>query len=75
MKKLRCKICDCSCSDLKKIAEKSGFIVAEGARHCKVIATDGKLITTIPRHNYINPFTVKGIIKDLNNFGADVEIC
>jgi hypothetical protein len=75
MKKLRCKIKDCSCSELIKLAQKCGFTVVEGGRHCKVKTFQGILITTIPRHNRVDRFTAKEVVESFNRFGADIEIC
>ena len=75
MKKLQCKINDCSHDDLVKLAQKSGFIISEGAGHSKVKTISGVLITTIPRHNRIKRYTAKGIADNFNRFGANIEIC
>jgi len=75
MKKLRCKVNGSSSAALEKLAIKSGFLVFEGAKHCKIKTASGELVTIIPRHSLINPHTAKAIVKDLNDFGANIEIC
>ena len=74
MKKLRCNVSGCSCDYLIKLAVKSGFAVSHGSGHCKVFC-DGRLVTTIPRHNCVKCFTATSIIESFNRFGADIEIC
>ncbi len=75
MKRLRCRIKDCSNADLVKLARKCGFKILQGGSHTKVELTNGRRISTIPRHNYINAYTAKQIVNDFNRFGANIEIC
>jgi hypothetical protein len=74
MKRLSVKTTDCSCDKLIKIAEKCGFTVVNGSRHCRVINQKGEPISTIPRHSNLNKYTVKGILEAFNELGeADIE--
>jgi predicted RNA binding protein YcfA (HicA-like mRNA interferase family) len=45
-----------------KALEKAGFYVARESKH--IVMTNGTRIITIPRHNPVNAFTMRGIIKD-----------
>ena len=72
---MRCNVKDCSSADLMKLAVKSGFTVSQGSGHCKIYAQNGRLITTIPRHNRLKHYTAKSIVESFNCFGADIEIC
>ena len=74
MKKLRINTKGCSYSDFIKLAERSGFVVFEGAKHYKVKTIKGVFITTIPRKNSLNSFTAKSIAEKLNEFGANIDI-
>jgi hypothetical protein len=74
MKKLRCKTNDCSGADLVAVARKSGFLIFEGARHSKVKTSRGELVTVIPRHSRVKRYLAKGILEDLNRFGANIDI-
>lgn len=50
--------------DLIKLLEKNGwYLKRPGSNHD--IYTDGKRIEPIPRHNEINEYTARGIIKKL----------
>lgn len=43
--------------------EKAGFWISKtGSRHIGM--TNGKRKITIPRHSRVNPYTLKGIIRD-----------
>jgi len=75
MKTQRVKITDCSCADIMKIARNCGFIVTQGAKHCKIMDAAGNLIAPIPRHNQIKRETAKSIFMRLKDCGADIEIC
>jgi hypothetical protein len=74
MKKLKINTKSCSCSDLLKLAEKSGFYIFEGAKHYKIKTSKGVFITTVPRHNTLVPFTAKEIAERMNLFGAEIDI-
>ncbi len=65
---------NCCWKDLVNLAIKCGFTVFEGGNHTKVKSPSGELITTIPRHNNLDKFTVKGILKELIKAGADIKI-
>ena len=51
-------------SDLKRMAQQSGFELEEGARHI-IVKKGGKFVTTIPRGTNTNPHTSKGILRAL----------
>ncbi|MFA5755351.1 MAG: type II toxin-antitoxin system HicA family toxin [Candidatus Paceibacterota bacterium] len=74
MKKLVAKTTDCSCKDILSIANKSGFLVQEGAKHSKIKNEEGNTITIVPRHNKLDRGTAKGILNRLKEFGADIDI-
>ncbi len=74
MKLLIVKIADCSYADLIRTAERCGFVIRQGKGHCKVETTDGKWITTIPRHERIKRETARGIAKKFQEFGAEIVI-
>lgn len=67
------KITDCSYDTLVRLATQCGFEIVEGRKHCKVKTTEGRFITTIPRHNRLKRETARGIIDALISFGADVS--
>jgi hypothetical protein len=62
---------DCTAEKLCRLAQKCGFVLKEGGRHTKVLASDGIIITTIPRGKLKREVT-KGAIKQLNKFGANI---
>ncbi len=72
MKKLRVNIGSVSYEELKKIAEKSGFAVFQGAKHAKVKSATGGFVTLIPRHTKINSITAKRIVEAMNACGAKI---
>ena len=46
-----------------KAFQKAGFWISRsGGKHTGM--TDGRRKITIPRHNRLNPYTLKGIIRD-----------
>lgn len=45
-----------------KVFKKAGFIIIGGTKHIGMIKGFRKII--IPRHNRLNPYTLKSIIKD-----------
>ena len=55
---------DCSSQKAVRAFEKAGFFVLTtiGAKHIGM--SDGKRKIIIPRHNRVNPYTLKGIIRD-----------
>ena len=55
---------DVSSQRAEKAFQKAGFWVSKnfGAKHTGM--TDGKRKIIIPRHSRLNPYTLKGIIKD-----------
>jgi hypothetical protein len=55
---------NCSYKKLRKVAQKLGFFVFEGKKHCKIKDENNKFITMIPRHNEIKRETAKGIVED-----------
>jgi len=65
---------NCSWRDLVNLASNSGFSVFEGKNHTKVKSSSGELITTIPRHNDLDKFTAKAILKEMIKAGADIKI-
>jgi len=71
---MRVNITDCSWEKLVNLAEKCGFYTSEGGKHTKVEDKMGKLITTIPRKNRLNKYTVKGIINDFKKCGCKILI-
>ena len=66
------KIADCSYEEMVRIAQRCGFIIFEGRKHCKVKDHDGKFITTIPRHSRLKRETTRGIAEALNAAGANI---
>lgn len=69
MKELEVKIADCSSDILVKTAIKCGFTVKQG-KHYKIETTDGRFVTTIPRHKRLKRELVKGVVESFNLFGA-----
>jgi hypothetical protein len=69
----RVKIADCSCDTLVRIALQCGFSIIEGRKHCKIKTTEGRFVTTIPRHNRLKRETARGIVEALNSFGASIS--
>ena len=67
------KIADCSYETLMRIAERCGFDIQEGRKHCKVKTAEGRFITTIPRHSRLKRETAKGIVDAFNSFGVDIS--
>lgn len=45
-----------------KVFKKSGFWISREGKHTGM--TNGTRKITIPRHSQINPYTLKGIIRD-----------
>ena len=74
MKKLTVKTADCGYKELIKVAQKCGFEIRQGKKHCKVVSQEGVFITTVPRHSIVKRETAKGIAKRFKEFCADVEI-
>lgn len=74
MDELVLKITDCSYDRLLRIAERCGFKIKEGRKHCKVKTQDEIFITTIPRHNRLKRETVRGIAEAFIKFGAVIKI-
>ena len=69
---MKISLTDCSCKELIKLCEKCGFIVFQGRQHAKIKDSQGKLITTIPRHNKIKRETARAILKQLKENGCDI---
>ena len=53
---------DVSSERATKVFEKVGFWVSKEGKHTGM--TNGTRKITIPRHNRLNPYTLKGIIRD-----------
>lgn len=53
---------DLSSDRIVKALTKAGFNVIRQGKHIGM--SDGKKFIVIPRHKRINPYTLKGIIKD-----------
>ena len=53
---------DLSSDRIVQALTKAGFNVIRQGKHIGI--SDGKKFIVIPRHNRINPYTLKGIIKD-----------
>ncbi len=70
----RVKISDCSYQHLVRVAQRCGFVIVEGGKHCKVKLPTGDFITTIPRHARLKRETVRGIVKQFNEFGGKIKI-
>lgn len=45
-----------------KALEKVGFWIARQGKH--IVMTSGERVVTIPRHDLVNAFTMRGIVKD-----------
>ena len=74
MKPLEVKIVDCSYAELVRTAERCGFVIKQGGKHCKVETIDGKFITTIPRHERLKRETARGIAKAFQQFDGNIVI-
>ena len=48
--------------DAVRALQKAGFRVARQSKH--IVMTDDVRIITIPRHNPVNAFTMRGIVRD-----------
>ncbi|KKT57697.1 MAG: hypothetical protein UW81_C0001G0025 [Candidatus Giovannonibacteria bacterium GW2011_GWC2_44_9] len=53
---------DISSDRAVKAFEKAGFWISKKGKHIGM--TNGAKKITIPRHSRLNPYTIKGIIKD-----------
>lgn len=73
MKRLFVNTKDCSGKTLEELAIRSGFIIKNGRKHCKVETGGGKFVAMIPRHNPLKRETAKGVVKSLNAFGANIN--
>lgn len=73
MKKFHVNTKDTSHRELCAIAKQLGFVFFEGGKHTKVNTREGVFVTMIPRHETINPFTAKAIVKSLNAHGGEVD--
>ena len=62
---------DLSSDRLIRALKKAGFSVVSEGKHTGM--SDGTYHVTIPRHIRLNPYTVKGIIKDANLTGARLK--
>jgi hypothetical protein len=74
MKRLRLNTKGCSCQDILRLADRSGFCIFEGAKHYKIKTSKDEFIAMVPRHNPLNTFTAKGIAERMNLFGASIDI-
>lgn len=74
MRKLHVNTKDASYEELVRIARRCDFAVFEGCKHCKIKTSDGRFVTTIPRHNRLKRETAKGIVEALNGFGAGITL-
>jgi len=54
-----------------KVFQKTGFWISKQGKHIGM--TDGTRKITIPRHNRINPYTLKGIIRDAGLTDAEFK--
>ena len=72
-KKIHVRVADCSYEILVRIARRCGFTIIEARKHCKIKTSDGRFVTTIPRHNRLKRETAKGIVEALVSFGADIS--
>ena len=48
--------------DIFRLLQAAGLTFDEGGNHTRVLR-DGKLVTTVPRHNEINELTTRNIEK------------
>jgi predicted RNA binding protein YcfA (HicA-like mRNA interferase family) len=55
---------DCSSQKAVRAFEKAGFFVLKNIGTKHIGMGDGKRKIIIPRHTRLNPFTLKGIIRD-----------
>lgn len=74
MKDLSINAANCSHKELVGLARQCVFDVVEGNKHAKVKTVDGKFVTMIPRHDPLNKHTAKGIVQDMNDHGAGIQI-
>ena len=66
------KVADCSYDFLVRVAQRAGFLVVEGGKHCKVKTGAGRFVTTIPRHKRLKREMARGIVEAMRKFGADI---
>ncbi len=62
---------DISSDKATRAFQKVGFWISKQGKHIGM--TDGTRKITIPRHNRINPYTLKGIIKDTGLTDAEFK--
>lgn len=55
---------DLSSERITKAFERAGFWILKTRSKKHIGMSNGKRKITIPRHNQINPYTLKGIIRD-----------
>ena len=55
---------DVSCKRAMKVFTKAGFWVSQSRGRKHVGMSNGTRKITIPRHSRLNPYTLKGIIRD-----------
>ncbi|MEK9180471.1 MAG: type II toxin-antitoxin system HicA family toxin [Patescibacteria group bacterium] len=55
---------DISSDRLVRALKKVGFWISEGRGKKHIGMTDGRRRVTIPRHTRLNPYTLRGIIRD-----------
>jgi DNA-directed RNA polymerase subunit H (RpoH/RPB5) len=74
VKKLSVNTANCSHGELVRIAKRSGFKIFEGKKLTKIQTTAGEFVTMVPRHETLNRYTAKGILEDMNAYGAEIVI-
>lgn len=70
---MKIDVANCSWGKLVILAKKCGFFIPKNGRHTRVEDKNGVLITTIPRKNRLNKYTVQGIIDDFKKCGCKID--
>lgn len=53
---------DVSSQRALRALKKAGFAILRSGKHS--VLTDGTRLVTVPRHNRLNPYTLRSIIRD-----------
>lgn len=62
---------DLSSERIVRALQKAGFRVIREGKHIGL--SDGKRHLTVPRHQRVNPYTLKGIIRDAGLSNAEFK--
>lgn len=61
-----------SYGELKKIAEKCGFLIFHGNKHDKIKTRENKFISLLPRHSKLDKNIAKSVVEKMNECGAKI---